>query len=105
VLTTPEAWRGYLGRYDELYPRSDASDQEIADLLDEDEVAALEEGGRIGRVARGGAGPGGDRGRGRAAAPSALPAQLANLPGHSTGDGRMRVSGWVDLVHPCARVA
>jgi hypothetical protein len=103
VLTTPEDWRGYLGRYDELYLRSDASDQEIADLLDEDEVAALEEGAGIGRWL------GEEPAREETVAAAEQRLQVRFPPSLRAfllaSDGWMRVSGWVDLVYPCARVA
>ncbi|MFE7031435.1 SMI1/KNR4 family protein [Streptomyces sp. NPDC057621] len=102
VLTTPEAWRGYLRRYDELYLRNRASDQELFDLLEEDEVEALDEGGRLERWL--GEEPAQDEtvaaseGRLGVRFPPSLRGFLL------ASDGWIRVSGWVDLVYPCARI-
>ncbi|MFD0307199.1 SMI1/KNR4 family protein [Streptomyces sp. NPDC127119] len=103
VLTTPEAWRDYLGRYDELYLRNRASDQEIFDLLDEDEVEVLDEGGRLERWL----GEEPAREETVAAAEERLEVRFPpSLRGFLfTSDGWMRVSGWVDLVYPCGRIA
>ena len=103
VLTTKEAWRGYLGRYDELYLRSCASDQEVVDLLEEDEVEVLDEGGRLERWL----GEEPAREETVAAAEGRLGVRFPpSLRGFLlASDGWVRVSGWVDLVYPCGRVA
>ncbi len=47
VLTAPEEWRRFLEQYDERYMKEEASDRELADLLDEDQWDLLEEEGRL----------------------------------------------------------
>ncbi|MCX4654307.1 SMI1/KNR4 family protein [Streptomyces microflavus] len=102
TLTTPEEWRGFLERYDERYMKNEASDQELADLLDEDEWDLLEEEGRL------------ERWLGEAPSPeeelAAAEERLgARFPPSLRGfflasNGWKRVKGWVDLVRPCGEV-
>ncbi len=47
ALTTPEEWRAFLERYGELYVKVRAEEEELADLLDDDQLEALDEGERV----------------------------------------------------------
>ncbi|MGW9301305.1 SMI1/KNR4 family protein [Streptomyces cyaneofuscatus] len=47
ALTTPEAWRDFLQRYGELYVKVCADEEELGDLLDEDQLEALDQGGNV----------------------------------------------------------
>ncbi|MFI8161503.1 SMI1/KNR4 family protein [Streptomyces microflavus] len=103
TLTTPEEWRGFLGRYDERYMKNEASDQELADLLDEDEWDLLEEEGRLEQWL--GEAPSSDEEL--AAAEELLGVRFPpSLRGFFlASNGWKRVKGWVDLVRPCGEVA
>jgi hypothetical protein len=103
ALTTPEEWRGFLERYDERYMKNEASDQELADLLDEDEWDLLEEAGRLERWL--GEAPSSEEEL--AAAEERLGVRFPpSLRGFFlASNGWKRVKGWADLVHPCGEVA
>ncbi|WP_406152426.1 SMI1/KNR4 family protein [Streptomyces anulatus] len=47
VLATPEEWRAFLKRYGELYVKVRADDDELVDLLDDDQLEALDQGERV----------------------------------------------------------
>ncbi|MFF0195374.1 SMI1/KNR4 family protein [Streptomyces anulatus] len=47
VLATPEEWRVFLKRYGELYVKVRADDDELVDLLDDDQLEALDQGERV----------------------------------------------------------
>lgn len=103
VLTTSEEWRAYLGRYDERYLKSLASDQELVDLLDESELEVLEEEGRLERWL-------GEKAASEEAVVAAEGRLGVRFPPSLRGflqasDGWPRVSGWVDLVYPCGRIS
>ncbi|MFD8378464.1 SMI1/KNR4 family protein [Streptomyces sp. NPDC059679] len=102
VLTTPQAWREFLGRYDERYMNNHASDQELVDLLEEDELEVLEEEGRLERWL-------GEEPASEVAVVAAEERLGVRFPPSLRGfllasDGWTRVSGWVDLVYPCGRI-
>ncbi|MET9049637.1 SMI1/KNR4 family protein [Streptomyces bacillaris] len=103
VLTTPEEWRRFLERYDERYMRSEASDQELVDLLDEDQLDLLEEDGRLEQWL----GEAPAREEELAAAEERLGVRFPpSLRGFFlASNGWKRVKGWVDLVQPCSEVA
>ncbi|MEU4919467.1 SMI1/KNR4 family protein [Streptomyces parvus] len=100
--TTPEEWRVFLERYGELYVKVRADEQELVDLLDEDQLDALDQDERV------------EAWLGEAPAPEeALAASEERLgvrfPAGLRGfflasDGWTRLDGWVDGVHPCDRV-
>ena len=99
---TPEEWRVFLERYGELYVKLHADDEELADLLDEDQLEDLDEGKRVDAWL--GAAP---------AREEALTASEERLgmrfpPGlrgfFLTSDGWTCLDGYVDGVHPCDRV-
>ncbi|MFD3956241.1 MULTISPECIES: SMI1/KNR4 family protein [Streptomyces] len=103
VLTTPEEWRRFLERYDERYMKSEASDRELVDLLDEDQLDLLEEEGRLEQWL----GEAPAREEELAAAEERLGVRFPpSLRGFFlASNGWKRVKGWVDLVQPCGDVA
>ncbi|MFH9366199.1 SMI1/KNR4 family protein [Streptomyces anulatus] len=102
VLATPEEWRVFLERYGELYVKVRADDDELVDLLDDDQLEALDQGERV------------EPWLGEAAArEEALMASEERLgvrfPPSLRGfflasDGWTHLDGWVDGVHPCGSV-
>ncbi|MGW3565912.1 SMI1/KNR4 family protein [Streptomyces sp. NPDC000941] len=102
VLTTPEEWRVFLERYGELYVKVRADDKELVDLLDDNQLEALDQGERV------------EPWLGEAPArEEALVASEERLgvrfPPSLRGfflasDGWTRLDAWVDDVHPCGRV-
>ncbi|MFJ9259579.1 SMI1/KNR4 family protein [Streptomyces bacillaris] len=102
VLTTPEEWRRFLEQYDERYMKEEASDQELADLLDEGQWDLLEEEGRLEQWL--GEAPAGKQEL--AAAEERLGVRFpSGLRGFFlASNGWKRVKWWVDLVHPCGEV-
>ncbi|MET8177025.1 SMI1/KNR4 family protein [Streptomyces clavifer] len=102
VLTTPEEWRVFLERYGELYVKVRADGDELVDLLDDDQLEALDRGERV------------EPWLGEAPArEEALMASEERLgvrfPPSLRGfflasDGWTRLDAWVDDVHPCGRV-
>ncbi|MFD3974227.1 SMI1/KNR4 family protein [Streptomyces cyaneofuscatus] len=101
-LTTPEEWRVFLERYGELYVKVRADDDEAVDLLDDDQLEALDRGERV--VPWLGEAP---------AREEALVASEERLgvrfpPGlrgfFLASDGWASVDAWVDGIHPCGRV-
>ncbi|MEU0703352.1 SMI1/KNR4 family protein [Streptomyces bacillaris] len=102
VLTTPEEWRDFLQRYSELYVKTHADEDELGDLLDEDQMEALEQGGHVelwlGEVAA--------EEEALAAAEERLGVRFPpSLRGFFlASDGWRRVDDHVDGVHPCGRV-
>ncbi|MEU5657892.1 SMI1/KNR4 family protein [Streptomyces sp. NPDC047737] len=102
VLTTPEQWRAFLERYGELYVKVRADEEELDDLLDDDQLEALDRGDRI-EAWLGGA----------AAGEEALAASEERLgvrfPPSLRGfflasDGWTHLDDNVDGVHPCGNV-
>ncbi|MGW3332801.1 SMI1/KNR4 family protein [Streptomyces rubiginosohelvolus] len=100
--TTPEEWRVFLERYGELYVKVRADEQELVDLLDEDQLDALDQDERV--EAWLGEAPARDEAL--AAAEERLGVRFpSGLRGFFlTSDGWTRLDGWVDGVHPCDRV-
>lgn len=100
--TTPEEWRVFLERYGELYVKVRADEEELVDLLDEDQLEALDQDERV------------EPWLGEAPArEEALAASEERLgvrfpPGlrgfFLASDGWQHLDGWVDRVHPCDRV-
>ncbi|MEU1322797.1 SMI1/KNR4 family protein [Streptomyces microflavus] len=103
ALTTPEEWRGFLERYDERYMKNEASDQELADLLDEDEWDLLEEEGRLERWLGEAPFPEDELAAAEERLGVRFPPSLRGF--FLASNGWKRVKGWVDLVHPCGEVA
>ncbi|MFJ9569216.1 SMI1/KNR4 family protein [Streptomyces bacillaris] len=102
ILTTPEEWRRFLEQYDERYMKEEASDRELADLLDEDQWDLLEEEGRLEQWL--GEAPAGEQEL--VVVEERLGVRLPpSLRGFFlASNGWKRVKGWVDLVHPCGDV-
>ncbi|WP_424570486.1 SMI1/KNR4 family protein [Streptomyces sp. CH-036] len=102
VPTTPEEWRAFLERYGELYVKVRADEQELVDLLDEEQLDALDQDERV--EAWLGEAPA--REEALAAAEERLGVRFpAGLRGFFlASDGWTRLDGWVDGVHPCDRV-
>ncbi|MFJ9320988.1 SMI1/KNR4 family protein [Streptomyces globisporus] len=102
VPTTPEEWRAFLERYGELYVKVRADEQELVDLLDEDQLDALDQDERV--EAWLGEAPA--REEALAASEERLGVRFpAGLRGFFlASDGWTRLDGWVDGVHPCDRV-
>ncbi|MGC5530055.1 SMI1/KNR4 family protein [Streptomyces sp. SR-10] len=102
VLATPEEWRVFLERYGELYVKVRADDDELVDLLDDDQLEALDQGERV------------ELWLGEAPArEEALVASEERLgvrfPPSLRGfflasDGWTHLDGWVDGVHSCGCV-
>ncbi|MBM7438908.1 hypothetical protein JOC24_002316 [Streptomyces sp. HB132] len=101
--TTPQQWRGFLERYGERYAMNHPDDDKLLDLLDGDQLDALDREERV-EVWLGEA-PAGEE---------ALVASEKRLgvrfPPSLRGfflasDGWTSVNGWVDGVHPCGRVS
>ncbi|MFC9943954.1 SMI1/KNR4 family protein [Streptomyces pratensis] len=102
VLTTPDGWRVFLERYGELYVKVRADGDELVDLLDDDQLEALDRGERV------------ESWLGEAPArEEALVASEERLgvrfPPSLRGfflasDGWRLLDGWVDGIHPCGRV-
>lgn len=102
VLTTPQEWRGFLERYGERY-LNNCADDELDDLLDEDQLDALDREESI------------DLWLGEAPArEEALVASEERLgvrfPPSLRGfflasDGWTRLDAWVDGVHSCGHVS
>ncbi|MGW5861367.1 SMI1/KNR4 family protein [Streptomyces sp. NPDC055239] len=102
VLITPEEWRVFLEGYGELYVKVRAEGEELVDLLDDDQLEALDRGERV------------EPWLGEAPArEEALVASEERLgvrfPPSLRGfflasDGWTRLDGWVDDVHPCGSV-
>ncbi|MFB6787406.1 SMI1/KNR4 family protein [Streptomyces olivaceus] len=101
VLTTPEQWRDFLERYGESYARVHGDGEELADL-DDDQLEVLEQGGRVGLWL----GEAPAREEALAAAEERLGVRFPpSLRGFFlASDGWTGLDGWVDAVHPCARV-
>ncbi|MFB6696681.1 SMI1/KNR4 family protein [Streptomyces rubiginosohelvolus] len=100
--TTPEEWRVFLERYGELYLKVRADERELVDLLDEEQLDALDQEERV--EAWLGETPA--REEALAAAEERLGVRFpAGLRGFFlASDGWTRLDGWVDGVHPCDRV-
>ncbi|MBK3532801.1 SMI1/KNR4 family protein [Streptomyces rubiginosohelvolus] len=100
--TTPEEWRVFLERYGELYVKVRADERELVDLLDEEQLDALDQEERV--EAWLGETPA--REEALAAAEERLGVRFpAGLRGFFlASDGWTRLDGWVDGVHPCDRV-
>ncbi|MFI6556752.1 SMI1/KNR4 family protein [Streptomyces griseus] len=100
--TTPEEWRVFLERYGELYVKVRADDEGLVDLLDEDQLDALDQDERV--EAWLGEAPA--REEALAASEERLGVRFpAGLRGFFlASDGWTRLDGWVDGVHPCDRV-
>ncbi|MEV1044051.1 SMI1/KNR4 family protein [Streptomyces sp. NPDC049916] len=101
VLTTPEAWRGYLQQYDERYLRTQDSDEDF-EWMDEEAYEEFLEGAPLGRWL-------GEAPATEAALAAAEGRLGVRFPPSLRGfllasNGWKRVNGWVDLVHPCERV-
>ncbi|MEU6628200.1 SMI1/KNR4 family protein [Streptomyces parvus] len=100
--TTPEEWRAFLERYGELYVKVRADGEEVVDLLDEDQLDALDRDERVEPWL--GEAPA----REEALAASEERLGVAFPPGlrgfFLTSDGWSHLDGWVDGVHPCDRV-
>ncbi|MFF8964654.1 SMI1/KNR4 family protein [Streptomyces globisporus] len=102
VPTTPEEWRVFLERYGELYVKVRADEEELVDLLDEEQLDALDQDERV--EAWLGEAPA--REEALAASEERLGVRFpAGLRGFFlASDGWTRLDGWVDGVHPCDRV-
>ncbi|MBK3555441.1 SMI1/KNR4 family protein [Streptomyces sp. MBT56] len=100
--TTPEEWRAFLERYGELYVKVRADEQELVDLLDEEQLDALDQDERV--EAWLGEAPA--REEALAASEERLGVRFpAGLRGFFlASDGWTHLDGWVDGVHPCDRV-
>ncbi|MFI7329416.1 SMI1/KNR4 family protein [Streptomyces rubiginosohelvolus] len=100
--TTPEEWRAFLERYGELYVKVRADERELVDLLDEEQLDALDQDERV--EAWLGEAPA--REEALAAAEERLGVRFPpGLRGFFlASDGWTRLDGWVDGVHPCDRV-
>ncbi|MEV7459746.1 SMI1/KNR4 family protein [Streptomyces rubiginosohelvolus] len=100
--TTPEEWRVFLERYGELYVKVRADERELVDLLDEEQLDALDQDERV--EAWLGEAPA--REEALAAAEERLGVRFPpGLRGFFlASDGWTRLDGWVDGVHPCDRV-
>ncbi|MET8603652.1 SMI1/KNR4 family protein [Streptomyces rubiginosohelvolus] len=100
--TTPEEWRVFLERYGELYVKVRADERELVDLLDEEQLDALDQDERV--EAWLGEAPA--REEALAAAEERLGVRFPpGLRGFFlVSDGWTRLDGWVDGVHPCDRV-
>ncbi|MGW4836277.1 SMI1/KNR4 family protein [Streptomyces globisporus] len=100
--TTPEEWRAFLERYGELYVKVRADEQELVDLLDEEQLDALDQDERV--EAWLGEAPA--REEALAASEERLGVRFpAGLRGFFlASDGWAHLDGWVDGVHPCDRV-
>ncbi|MFE8915523.1 SMI1/KNR4 family protein [Streptomyces globisporus] len=102
VLTTTEEWRVFLERYSQLYVELHADEEELADLLDEDQLEALDQGERVEAwlgeaAAREEAVAASEERLGVRFPPSVRGFFLAS-------DGWTHLDGYVDGVHPCGRV-
>ncbi|MEU5368542.1 SMI1/KNR4 family protein [Streptomyces sp. NPDC005951] len=102
VPTTPEEWRVFLERYGELYVKVRADEEELVDLLDEDQLDALDQDEPV--EAWLGEAPA--REEALAASEERLGVRFpAGLRGFFlASDGWTRLDGWVDGVHPCDSV-
>ncbi|MFJ4858541.1 MULTISPECIES: SMI1/KNR4 family protein [unclassified Streptomyces] len=102
VLTTPEAWRDFLQRFGELYVKTRADEEELDDLLDEDQLEALDQGGHVELWL--GEAPAHEEAL--AAAEERLGVRFPpSLRGFFlASDGWTRLDAYVDGVHPCDRV-
>ncbi|MFF9079604.1 SMI1/KNR4 family protein [Streptomyces rubiginosohelvolus] len=100
--TPPEEWRVFLERYGELYVKVRADERELVDLLDEEQLDALDQDERV--EAWLGEAPA--REEALAAAEERLGVRFPpGLRGFFlASDGWTRLDGWVDGVHPCDRV-
>ncbi|MEV7642059.1 SMI1/KNR4 family protein [Streptomyces rubiginosohelvolus] len=100
--TTPEEWRVFLERYGELYVKVRADERELVDLLDEEQLDALDQDERV--EAWLGEAPA--REEALAAAEERLGVRFPpGLRGFFlASDGWTQLDGWVDGVHPCDRV-
>ncbi|OON77007.1 SMI1/KNR4 family protein [Streptomyces tsukubensis] len=103
ALTTREEWRDFLQRYGERYLHSCADDDELVDLLDEDQLDLLDEGGRVDAWL----GEEPAREEGLVAAEERLGVRFPpSLRGFFlASDGWTHLDAWVEGVHPCGRVA
>ncbi|MEU5715854.1 SMI1/KNR4 family protein [Streptomyces sp. NPDC020403] len=102
ALTTPEEWRVFLERYGELYVKARADEEELVDLLDADQLEALDRGERIvpwlgGAAAREAALVASEERLGIQFPPSLRGFFLAS-------DGWTSLDAYVDGVHSCDRV-
>ncbi|MFF2859637.1 SMI1/KNR4 family protein [Streptomyces rubiginosohelvolus] len=97
--TTPAEWRVFLERYGELYVKVRADEQELVDLLDEEQLEALDQDERV--EAWLGEAPA--REEALAAAEQRLGVRFPpGLRGFFlASDGWTHLDGWVDGVHPC----
>ncbi|MFI1224648.1 MULTISPECIES: SMI1/KNR4 family protein [unclassified Streptomyces] len=102
ALTTPEEWRVFLERYGELYVKLRADDQELVDLLDDDQLEVLDEGGRVELWL----GEAPAREEALAASEERLGVRFPpSLRGFFlTSDGWTHLDDYVDGVHACDRV-
>ncbi|MFC5170290.1 SMI1/KNR4 family protein [Streptomyces mutomycini] len=102
VLTTPEAWRGFLERYGERYLENTASDQELVDLLDDDQMEVLDREGRVELWL----GEAPAREEALVASEERLGVRFPpSLRGfYLASDGWTYLDAWVSGVHPCGRV-
>ncbi|MGW5731321.1 MULTISPECIES: SMI1/KNR4 family protein [Streptomyces] len=103
VLTTPQEWRGFLERYGERYLKSSADEDELADLLDEDQLDALDREERVEQWL----GEAPAREDALAASEERLGVRFPpSLRGfYLASDGWTHLDAWVDGVHPCGRVS
>ncbi|MBU7597429.1 SMI1/KNR4 family protein [Streptomyces sp. P38-E01] len=102
VLTAPEEWRLFLERYSELYVQVCADEEELGELLDDDQLEALDRGERI-EPWLGGA-PATEESL--VAAEERLGVRFPpSLRGFFlASDGWTRLDDCVDRVHPCGGV-
>ncbi|MFF5069747.1 SMI1/KNR4 family protein [Micromonospora olivasterospora] len=102
VLTTPEEWRVFLKRYGELYVKVRADGEELVDLLDDDQLEALDRGERVEPWL----GEAPAREKALVASEERLGVRFPpSLRGFFlASDGWTRLDAWVDGVHPCGRV-
>lgn len=101
--TTMDQWRAYLQEYDRKYLQTTASDEEIGDLLEPEEIHLLAEGHLPERWL--GEDPASEENV--AACEARLGTQLP--PSFRSfllaSNGLMRVGGWTDELHPCERIS
>lgn len=103
VLTTPQEWRGFLERYGERYLKNCADDDELVDLLDEDQLDALDRGERVALWL--GEAPAQEEvlGASEERLGVRFPPSLRGF--FLASDGWTRLDAWVEGVHPCGRVS
>ncbi|MFJ3706314.1 MULTISPECIES: SMI1/KNR4 family protein [Streptomyces] len=102
VLTTPQAWRDFLEQYSKLYVKVRADEEELDELLDEDQLEALDQDGQVELWL----GEAPAREEALAAAEERLGVRFPpGLRGFFlASDGWKRLDDHVDGAHPCGRV-